>query len=158
MKLNNNTSLFVLSPCPDRQGDLAYVNNVNMHIRTLEIFVLENSTWLRSLDYIEQENDYLKNNLSRILDSFNEKELINWADEYQGIILQREAAMNLLRHDILKQEALIASTRYNPSTITNNKIFSAQKEIRSKIEYMEKEFQILKNSFISDLERIISFN
>ncbi len=158
MKLNNNTSLFVLSPCPDRQGDLAYVNNVNMHIRTLEIFVLENSTWLRSLDYIEQENDYLKNNLSRILDSFNEKELINWADEYQGIILQREAAMNLLRHDILKQEALIASTRYNPATITNNKIFSAQKEIRSKIEYMEKEFQILKNSFISDLERIISFN
>jgi hypothetical protein len=129
-----------------------------MLIRALEIFVLENSSWLRSLDYMEQENDFLKNNMSRILDSFSEKELINWADEYLGIILQREAAMNLLRHDILNQEALIASTRYKHSASTNNKIVSTQKEIRSKIEYMEKEFQLLKNSFITDFERITSFN
>ncbi|MFO0414175.1 MAG: hypothetical protein ACK50E_00865 [Bacteroidota bacterium] len=129
-----------------------------MIIRALEIFVLENSSWLRSLDYMEQENDFLKNNLSRILDSFSEKELVNWADEYQGIILQREAAMNLLRQDIFKQEALIASVRYNYSSKTKNQIVLAQKEIRTKIEYMEKEFQLLKTSFISDVERITSFN
>jgi len=107
---------------------------------------------------MEQENDFLKNNLTRILDSFTEKELVNWADEYQGIILQREAAMNLLRQDIFKQEALIASVRYSHSTTTNNQIISAQKELRSKIEYMEKEFQLLKYSFISDFERITSLN
>ena len=146
------------SPCPERQGDLACAKKDNMIIRALEIFVLENSSWLRSLDYMEQENDFLKNNLSRILDSFSEKELVNWADEYQGIILQREAAMNLLRQDIFKQEALIASVRYNHSSKTNNQIVSAQKEIRTKIEYMEKEFQLLKTSFISDVERITSFN
>ena len=146
------------SPCPERQGDLACAKNDNMIIRALEIFVLENSSWLRSLDYMEQENDFLKNNMSRILESFSEKELVNWADEYQGIILQREAAMNLLRQDIFKQEALIASVRYNHSSKTNNQIVSAQKEIRTKIEYMEKEFQLLKTSFISDVERITSFN
>lgn len=129
-----------------------------MIIRALEILVLENSSWLRSLDYMEQENDFLKNNMSRILDSFSEKELVNWADEYQGIILQREAAMNLLRQDIFKQEVLIASVRYNYSSKTKNQIVLAQKEIRTKIEYMEKEFQLLKTSFISDVERITSFS
>jgi len=96
--------------------------------------------------------------MSRILDSFSEKELVNWADEYQGIILQREAAMNLLRQDIFKQEVLIASVRYNYSSKTKNQIVLAQKEIRTKIEYMEKEFQLLKTSFISDVERITSFS
>lgn len=121
----------------------------------MEILTLENSTWQRSLDYMEQENDYLKNNLSRILDSFAEKELVVWADEYQGIILQREAAMNLLRRDILNQEALIASSKYNLSPSSNNRIIFAQKEIRSKIAYMEKEFHLLKYSFITDFERIV---
>jgi len=105
---------------------------------------------------MEQENDYLKNNLSRILDSFAEKELVVWADEYLGIILQREAAMNLLRRDILNQEALIASSKYNLSPSSNNRIIFIQKEIRSKVAYIEKEFQLLKNSFINDFERIIS--
>jgi len=158
LRLNNNRLIVEQSPCLDRQGDLACANKNHMIIRALEIFVLENSSWLRSLDFMEQENDFLKNNMSRILDSFSEKELVNWADEYQGIILQREAAMNLLRQDIFKQEALIASVRYNHSSKTNNQIVSAQKEIRTKIEYMEKEFQLLKTSFISDVERITSLN
>ncbi len=103
---------------------------------------------------MEQENAFLKNNLSRILDTFNEEGLINWADEYQGIILQREAVMDLLKEDILKQEALIATTRYNHHSFVNNRVASLQKEIRSKIEYVEKEFQLLKVSFIHDFERI----
>jgi len=122
--------------------------------RFLEIFNIELSSWLRSLDFMEQENAFLKNNLSRILDTFNEDGLINWADDYQGIILQREAVMDLLREDILKQEALIAASVYNHHSFVNNRVAAVQKEIRSKIQYVEKEFQVLKGSFIHDFERI----
>jgi len=122
--------------------------------RVLEIFNIELSSWLRSLDFMEQENAFMKNNLSRILDSFNEEGLISWADEYQGIILQREAVMDLLREDILKQEALIAASGYNDHSFVKNSVTAVQKEIRSKIEYVEKEFQVLKGSFIHDFERI----
>ena len=106
---------------------------------------------------MEQENDFLKKNISRVLDTFTESELINWGDEYQGMILQREAAMNLLKQDIFNQETLIDSCRQKSSKGVFSKIVSKQKEIRSKIYYIEKEFHILKNLFISDFERITSF-
>jgi hypothetical protein len=154
LKLNNTATSVGPSPCFSGQGDFPYTELTSMPTRVLEIFNIELSSWLRSLDFMEQENAFLKNNLSRILDTFNEEGLINWADEYQGIILQREAVMDLLKEDILKQEALIATTRYNHHSFVNNRVASLQKEIRSKIEYVEKEFQLLKVSFIHDFERI----
>jgi hypothetical protein len=62
--------------------------------------------------------------------------------------------MDLLREDILKQEALIAASVYNHHSFVNNRVAAVQKEIRSKIQYVEKEFQVLKGSFIHDFERI----
>jgi hypothetical protein len=154
LKLNNTATSVGPSPCFSGQGDFLYTELTSMPKRVLEIFNIELSTWLRSLDFMEQENTFLKNNLSHILDTFNEEGLINWADEYQGIILQSEAVMDLLREDILKQEALIATSRYNHHSLANNRVAAVQKEIRSKIEYVEKEFQVQKVSFIHDFERI----
>jgi len=154
LKLNNTATSVGPSPCFSGQGDFLYTELTSMPKRFLEIFNIELSSWLRSLDFMEQENAFLKNNLSRILDTFNEDGLINWADDYQGIILQREAVMDLLREDILKQEALIAASVYNHHSFVNNRVAAVQKEIRSKIQYVEKEFQVLKGSFIHDFERI----
>lgn len=106
---------------------------------------------------MEQENAFLKNSLSRILDSFTEEGLLHWADECQGALLQREAAMDLLRHDILNQVAEIDLVKTNPILPIYNKVALSQKHLRSKIDYVEKEFRSIKNSFIHDFERIVSF-
>jgi len=138
----------VASPCPQEQGDLAYPHLSSMPIRTLELYNLELSAWLRSLDFMDQEYSFLKNDISRILDSFSNEQMVELADRLQGNILHNETGMNLLREDILKQKKIIATSGFQEFLPTE--LISTQNSLRTKLQYMEKEFFIKKNSFFHD--------
>jgi hypothetical protein len=158
LKLNNKTASVVLSPCLNGQGDLAYLDINDMSDKTLEIFSLEKHTWLKSMEHMEQENDFLKNSISLILDSYSGNELVIWAEDYQHLILQREAAIGLLRDDIAKLEGLISNANKIFSSALYNIVYSDQKKIRQKLEYLENEFRFLKHSFFRDFEKISFIN
>ncbi len=152
MKLSNLFFL-VTSPCSEGQGDLAYHDFFSMPVQALELFTIEHSTWLRSLDHMEQECSNFKNDLSKILDSFSNEKVIHWADEYQGIILHNETGMKLLRDDIMQQKEHIASYINDKTDLVSEQTVSSQNALRTKIEYMEKEFLSMKNSFFNDVKR-----
>jgi hypothetical protein len=158
LKLNNKTALFFLSPCLNIQGDLAYLDTNDMSDKTLEIFSLEKHTWLISMQQMEQENDFLKNSISLILDSYTGSELVTWAEEYQHLILQREAAIGLIRADIANLEGIVSNGNNKFSASLYNKVYSDQKKIRQKMEYLENEFLFLKHSFFRDFEKISFVN
>ncbi len=124
-----------------------------MPLRALELFTIEHSTWLRSLDHMELECSYFKNDLSKILDSFSNEKVIHWADEYQGIILHNETGMKLLREDIMQQKEQIASFINDKADLVSEQMVSSQNALRTKIEYLEKEFLSMKNSFFHDVKR-----
>jgi len=158
LKLNNKKTLDVLSPCLSGQGDLAFLDITDMSDKTLEIFSLEKQTWLKSMEHMEQENDFLKNSISLILDSYSGNELVVWAEDYQHLLLQREAAIVLIRNDIAQLEELVLNGNKNISSVQYNIVYSDQKKIRQKMEYLENEFRFLKQSFFRDFEKISYIN
>jgi archaellum component FlaC len=67
-----------------------------------EFFIKELESLQRTLDFIQEEQAFVKQKITHYLDIFEEDSWIEWAEEMQQQILNREAALHLLKKDIQK--------------------------------------------------------
>ncbi len=67
-----------------------------------EIFIKELESLQRTLDFIQEEQAFVKQKITHYLDIFEEASWIEWAEEMQQQILNREAALHLIKKDIQK--------------------------------------------------------
>jgi hypothetical protein len=67
-----------------------------------EFFIKELESLQRTLDFIQEEQAFVKQKITHYLDIFEEDSWIVWAEEMQQQILNREAALHLLKNDIQK--------------------------------------------------------
>lgn len=67
-----------------------------------EIFIKELESLQRTLDFIQEEQAFVKQKITHYLDIFEEASWIEWAEEMQQQILNRETALLLLKKDIQK--------------------------------------------------------
>ncbi len=67
-----------------------------------EFFIKELESLQRTLDFIQEEQAFVKQKITHYLDIFEEASWIEWAEEMQQQILNREAALHLLKMDIQK--------------------------------------------------------
>ena len=64
--------------------------------KKIEQFLHENITWKRLLDFFNQENSYLKNRLSEVVDRATDKTLISTAEHFQNeFILNDECIQDI---------------------------------------------------------------
>lgn len=115
--------------------------------RKLEIFHQENSAWIRTLDFMEQESAYMKNRLSKVLDAYHSPELLDWAEQYQNKILLNEEAINLLKQDIHIQEKRLASEYLFDGHPLKDEIVHNQERLRMQMDYVETDFYAMKKAF-----------
>ena len=66
-----------------------------------EFIIQELESLIRSLDFIQEEQAFIKRKLSGLLENLVLNDFIIWAEDLQLQILNREAALRLLKNDIL---------------------------------------------------------
>ena len=66
-----------------------------------EFIIQELESLIRSLDFIQEEQAFIKRKLSGLLENLVLNDFIIWAEDLQLQILNREAAVRLLKNDIL---------------------------------------------------------
>ena len=115
--------------------------------KQLEQFHQENSTWLRTLDFMEQENAYMKNRLSKVLDGYLNHDLLDWAESYQNQIILKEEAIDLLKQDITAQEKRLVSEYLFDGQQLKDEIVKSQVQLRNQMNYMEDDFFTMKKAF-----------
>lgn len=108
-------------------------------------FEHENKTWQRSLDFVKQENAYLKTRLSVVTDSKEDKEFIKLAEYFQNQFLSKDEFINGLIVDINQQTHDIQLHINNAKM--DKKISNRQENLRKQISYFESDFARLKNEF-----------
>jgi hypothetical protein len=62
-----------------------------------EFIILELASFIRSLDFIQEEQTFIKTKLTDQLDSANDIKIISWIEEVHQQILNRELAVQLLK-------------------------------------------------------------
>ncbi len=112
----------------------------------------ENKTWTRLLEFIKQENTYLKNRLAEVLDHNADKEFLALAEQFQNKFILKDEFIDELRHDINIQNQ---DLMHCENCLPDYKLIKRQEKLRNELEYFEKDFYQLKNEFNKYLAAVL---
>ena len=115
-----------------------------------EVIILELASLIRSLDFIQEEQAFIKSKLTGKLDSTQDITLLNWVEDIQQQIINRELAIQLLKKDVQQLDRIFNLNRVSSSI--NEDQMSQFKNDKEQVQYLEKEFFVWKNNVNHQLE------
>ena len=104
-----------------------------------EFITQEVESLIRSLDFIQEEQAFVKRKLSSLLENFVINDFIIWAEELQLQILNREAAVRLLKLDVLQLKKGVKASK-SANNIVEAKLVTEYKKYKLQVVYLENEF------------------
>ena len=110
-------------------------------------FQYKNQTWERLLEFLKQENAYLKNRLSEVLDHNTNKDFLPQAEHYQNLFIVKDEFMDEMRHDVHEQETALKKVSDTVKDSIDIKLVKMQEKLRNEMEFLEKDFIKIKNEF-----------
>jgi hypothetical protein len=109
-----------------------------------ELFRQELESLFRTLDFIREEQAFIKKKLTNYIDTIDDIFHIQWAEEMQEQILNRESALQLINNDI---SALKAIKIIEPIILKKDKL---------QVNYLENEFIQWKHAIDQKLDTMNS--
>jgi hypothetical protein len=112
-------------------------------------FYHENMTWERLIDFLKQENSFLKNRLAQVLDHNGPgiDQFIAEAEHFQTQFILKDGFFEELKHDIQEQGKNLNHAYPQENAVLNRKIIKQQDKLRNEMAYLEKDFARLKHEF-----------
>jgi hypothetical protein len=115
-----------------------------------EVIILELASLIRSLDFMQEEQAFIKSKLTGKLDSTQDITMLNWVEDIQQQIINRELAIQLLKKDVQQFDRIFNLNRVGGSI--NEDLMSQFKNDKEQVQYLEKEFFVWKNNVNHQLE------
>lgn len=104
-----------------------------------EMVLQEIESLNRTLDFIQEEQTFIKGKLSSFLEHVVISELLLWAETIHQEILNRETAIQLLKKDIQKLTNLVRFKKM-VNNIVDASILTQYKKYKEQLAYIETEF------------------
>jgi hypothetical protein len=115
-----------------------------------EVIILELASLIRSLDFMQEEQAFIKSKLTGKLDSTQDITMLNWVEDIQQQIINRELAIQLLKKDVQQLDRIFNLNRVSVSIDEDQ--MSQFKNDKEQVQYLEKEFFVWKNNVNHQLE------
>jgi len=106
---------------------------------------------IRTLEFIQEEQAFIKNKIAGILTNNVMESTVEWVEELNQHISNRESAIQLLKNDILSLSRLLKIKVPNSSDI-DSKIVATLKKYKQQIVYLENEFMSWKHEVNQKIE------
>ena len=115
-----------------------------------EVIILELASLVRSLDFIQEGQAFIKTKLTDKLEEAQDLTMVNWAEDIHQQILNRELAIQLLKKDVQQLDRSL-------KLLSGNKEIGEErlekiKKYKAQVAYLEQEFLIWKNNVNDYLE------
>ncbi len=117
-------------------------------------YIFENSSWIRLIEFLHQENTHMKNRLSEIIDQIRNKESLGLAEQYQNKFLTKDDLYDHMLHVLTGQAIKWKELKSKPSSSIGNEIKRTHKKIREQMEFIENDHALIKqdyNTYLSSL-------
>lgn len=121
----------------------------------IQQYEYEGMMWTRSLEYLKQENAYLKDRLSEVVDQNSDKYFLAQAEHFQNQFIIKDEFLDELKHDVIAQIDLLKNQVDHPSTKQDD-LTLRQDKLREQMVYIERDFLNLRNDFQNYLNTQIS--
>lgn len=115
-----------------------------------EVIILELASLIRSLEFMQEEQAFIKSKLTDKLNSTQDSAMLNWMEDIQQQIINRELAIQLLKKDVQYLDRIFKLNRMGePMKESQMNLF---KNDQKQVQYLENEFFIWKNNINIQLE------
>lgn len=117
-------------------------------------YIFENSSWIRLIEYLHQENTHMKNRLSEIIDQITNKESLGQAEQYQNKFLTKDDLYDHMLHVLTGQATKWKELKSNPGSTISIEIKKTHKKIREQMDFIERDHALIKqdyNTYLSSL-------
>lgn len=104
-----------------------------------EIILQEIESLIRTLEFIQEEQSFIKRKLSSLLENLVKVDVVEWAEDLHQEILNREAAIKLLKGDVVNLINQVKIKRAS-NNIIDPSTFDAYKKYKQQVGYIEAEF------------------
>jgi hypothetical protein len=116
----------------------------------VEHFLQECAAWLRLLDFLKQENAYLKTRLSKMVDENMDKIFLNEAENFQNLFIIKDEFIQEISRDAKLHDMKLRQVLQLKNKI-DEELNKQQLKLRSEIDHLEREFIRMKNEFNKNL-------
>ncbi|NDC76774.1 MAG: hypothetical protein EBZ67_02700 [Chitinophagia bacterium] len=103
--------------------------------------------WLRSLEFLRQENSHLKNRLAEVVDGSTDRDFLAHAEHFQNQFIIKDEYLDEMRHDVNGQERSLQGQVRRRETGMDERLRLVQRRLRGQMDYLEREFTGLRNQF-----------
>ncbi len=104
----------------------------------------EIESMIRTLDFIQEEQAFIKRKLSSLLENMVMSDVLVWAEELHQQILNRETVVQLLKNDIIVFRNNVKLKR-SVNNIMSLDAIALFKKYKQQVGYIESEFYVWKN-------------
>ena len=110
-------------------------------------FLEESLAWLRSIEFLRQENSHLKNRLAEVVDMSTDREFLAQAEHFQNQFIIKDEFLDEMRHDVNGQERQLQGMVRRRDPAVEDLLRRVQRELREQMTYVERDFTGLRNAF-----------
>jgi hypothetical protein len=120
-----------------------------------EVLYMDLDGLLSTLDVVQEEQTAIKRKLSGILDNVVSTLFINWAEDIHQQILNREAALQLLRKDIIALKKTIVQKK-SVIYFFDNQYVKMITKYKEQVGYLQNEFNIWSKATAEKFDSIVA--
>ncbi|TRZ76940.1 MAG: hypothetical protein D4R94_03915 [Chitinophagaceae bacterium] len=120
-----------------------------------EVLYMDLDGLLSTLDVVQEEQTAIKRKLSVLLDNVISNHIINWAEDIHQQILNREAAVQLLRKDIIALKKTIVQKK-SVIYFFDNQYVKMITKYKEQMAYLQNEFNIWSKATAEKFDSIVA--
>lgn len=109
------------------------------HNKKFTQFRHESDTWKRYLQFIQQENNHLKNRLAQVLQHDTDEQFLERAEYFQSKFIAEDDTVNMLRQDIHELDSFLQKENIDDA--------GSVKDLQKKLKKMHKDMEIVERQF-----------
>ncbi len=131
---------------------------VNMISSNAQQYIFENSSWIRFIEYLTQENTHMKNRLSEIIDQIPDRESLAVAEQFQNQFLTKDDFYDHMLHTLMGQAVKWKELKSKPSSEISADMKRTHKKIREQMEFIERDHLLIKQDYNTYLRSLPIIN
>ena len=114
---------------------------------TLNQFQYEIHSWIRLVEFLKQENTYLKNRLSEVIDQIKDIENLALAEHFQNQFIVKDDVYDHILHNLKKQAHEWREIKMVTSKDIRDELAKTQKNLRDQIEFIERDYALMTKDY-----------
>ena len=121
---------------------------------TLNQFQFEVHAWIRLIEFLIQENTYLKNRLSEVIDQIKDRENLALAEHFQNQFIVKDDIYDHIMHDLKKQSYKWKEIKSFSSKDLHEDLNKTRKNLSDQITFIERDHALLTKDYNTYLDAL----